>query len=184
VPTEKPKPRIRKPVKRVRKPPKKRTPPPNKAAKPNEETTDTPVFGFSMESTTAAGAGPSMPVGNTVMADPAETKKVKPKKVKALAPPVPVYEVTEMPKIAGKCRGDYTEEARGKRIEGTVVLELVVGSNGRTRSIKVIKGLGHGLDEQAIKALKRCRFKPGTRNGKPVAVRLRSFKIRFLLEDD
>ena len=124
-----------------------------------------------------------MPVGNTVMVDPSKAKKKPGKKVKKLAAPVAVYEVTEMPSILGKCRGQYTDEARDKHIEGTVVLELIVGPNGRTREIKIVKGLGHGLDKAAIKALTHCRFKPGKRNGKPVAVRLRAFKIRFVLDD-
>ena len=49
-----------------------------------------------------------------------------------------------------------------------------------------VRALPHGDDDPrqaAITALKKCRFKPGTRNGKPVAVRLRSFKIRFFLDD-
>ena len=124
-----------------------------------------------------------MPVGNTVMGDPAKMAKKPARKVKALAAPVPAFEVTEMPKMVGRCRGTYTDKARENGIEGTVLLSLIVGIDGKTREIKVIKGLGSGLDEAAIKALAACRFKPGKRNGMAVAVRLRSFKIRFFLDD-
>ena len=124
-----------------------------------------------------------MPVGNSVMGAPDKMAKVAPKKVAPLAAPVAAHTITEMPKLAGRCRGEYTDKAREEGIEGTVVLELIVGPDGKTRDIKIIKGIGHGLDEAAIAAMKKCRFSPGTRDGQPVAVRLRSFKIRFFLDD-
>ncbi len=89
-----------------------------------------------------------------------------------------------MPTMQGECRGKYTDEARDAGIEGTVMLDLVVGEDGKARDIKVVKGLGHGLDEAAIAALARCRFKPGLRNGQAVAVQLRAFKVRFFINDN
>jgi len=65
-----------------------------------------------------------------------------------------------------------------------VVLDLVVGADGRAREIHVVQGLGHGLSEAAVAALVGCRFKPGVREGKPVAVRVRGFKIRLVLADE
>ncbi len=88
-----------------------------------------------------------------------------------------------MPTMVGQCRGEYTDEAQRAGVEGVVVLDLIVGDDGRTRDIKVVKGLGHGLDKAAIKALRDCRFKAGKRGEKAVAVRLRGFKIRFFLDD-
>ncbi len=172
-----------------RQPPPDRPPPQRDLPEPNSDavatdTTDTPVFGFTMESTSAAGAGPAMPVGNTLMAKPEDApapKRAGP--VKALAPPVPVYEVTKMPTMRGRCRGDYTERARAAGTEGTVVLDLIVGDDGRTRDIRIVEGLPNGLSEAAVAALKRCRFAPGRRGGMAVAVRLRAFKIRFFLDD-
>jgi protein TonB len=184
VPEQTPKPPPPKPKKRKRPRKKKLKTPPNSEAKPDQETTDTPVFGFNLASTSSGGSGPSMPVGNTVMGDPDKMAKKPARKVRALAAPVPAFEVTEMPKMVGRCRGAYTEKARESGVEGTVLLSLIVGVDGRTREIKVVKGLGHGLDEAAIQALAACRFKPGKRNGKAVAVRLRSFKIRFFLDED
>ena len=58
----------------------------------------------------------------------------------------------------------------------------VVGADGRATNIKVVSGLGHGLNEAAVAALKACRFTPGERSGVPVPVRIREFKIRFFLD--
>jgi len=81
----------------------------------------------------------------------------------------------------GRCAGKYTEAARAAGIEGVVVLDVIVDETGRTRDITVVEGLDHGLTEAAIAALRACRFSPGERAGQPVAVRVRGFKIRFLL---
>ena len=65
---------------------------------------------------------------------------------------------------------DYSDEARRARLQGEVGLDLVVDENGRPQGIRVVKSLGLGLDEEAVKALMRWRFKPAMKNGKPVAV--------------
>lgn len=108
---------------------------------------------------------------------------MKPADVQPLAAPVPTHEVKVMPSMVGSCRGAYTEEAKAASIEGRVVLDLVVAADGTTRDIKVVKGLGHGLDKAAIAALTSCHFRPGTRNRAPVAVQLRTFKVRFFLDE-
>jgi len=64
----------------------------------------------------------------------------------------------------------YSKEARNKNIEGITVLWLIVGSDGLPRDIRVARSVGYGLDEEAIKAVKKWRFKPSTIDGKPVAV--------------
>ncbi len=65
----------------------------------------------------------------------------------------------------------YSEEARKARHQGVVVLWAVVDEAGRVREIQISKSLGLGLDEQAIRAVQNCRFKPAERFGKPVPVR-------------
>ena len=89
-----------------------------------------------------------------------------------------------MPLPRGRCSGAYTEQAREAGVEGTVVLDLVVGADGRARNIAIVSGLGHGLDQAAVAALRACRFTPGERAGAPVAVRVREFKIRFFLQEN
>lgn len=65
---------------------------------------------------------------------------------------------------------EYSDEARRARLQGTVVVELIVDASGHTRNFKVIQSLGLGLDEQALKTVALWRFKPGTKDGKPVPV--------------
>src|SRR5215471_1105145 len=61
----------------------------------------------------------------------------------------------------------YTDEARAKRIEGEVLLEVVFEASGKLRVVKVVRGLGHGLDENAVRAAEQIRFKPALRDGQP-----------------
>jgi TonB family protein len=62
----------------------------------------------------------------------------------------------------------YPAEARALRIEGDVVLEVIFAAAGEVRVLRVVRGLGHGLDEAAIAAARRIRFRPERRNGEPV----------------
>lgn len=65
---------------------------------------------------------------------------------------------------------DYSAEARRARLQGYVRLDLVVDETGRPRDIRVVQSLGLGLDEEAVKAALQWRFRPGMKDGKPVAV--------------
>jgi TonB family protein len=62
----------------------------------------------------------------------------------------------------------YTEEARNLKLEGEVLLEVMFGANGQLHVNRVVKGLGHGLDEAAIAAANKMRFKPAMRSGQPM----------------
>ncbi len=62
----------------------------------------------------------------------------------------------------------YTQEARQLRLEGEVSLEVSFGARGQLHVNRVVRGLGHGLDEAAIAAANRMRFKPAQRNGQAV----------------
>jgi TonB family protein len=66
----------------------------------------------------------------------------------------------------------FSEEARKAKAQGIVQLVLVVGKDGRPFDIRVAQSLGMGLDEKAIEAVNRWRFRPGTLNGQPVATRI------------
>jgi TonB family protein len=61
----------------------------------------------------------------------------------------------------------YTQEARSLRIEGEVLLEVVLQASGNLHVLRVVRGLGHGLDDNAVKAAEQIRFKPATKNGQP-----------------
>lgn len=75
---------------------------------------------------------------------------------------------------------EYSEEARKAKYQGTCVLAVVVGPDGIPRDIRVQNTLGMGLDEKAIEAVKKWRFEPAKKDGKPVAV-LISVQVNFRL---
>ena len=62
----------------------------------------------------------------------------------------------------------YTDEARSLKLEGEVLLEVSFSANGTLHVNRVVRGLGHGLDEAAIAAANKIRFKPALRNGQPM----------------
>ena len=62
----------------------------------------------------------------------------------------------------------YTEEARSLKLQGEVLLEIMFGANGQLHVNRVVRGLGHGLDDAAIAAANKMRFRPAMRAGVPV----------------
>jgi periplasmic protein TonB len=75
---------------------------------------------------------------------------------------------------------EYSEEARKAKYQGTCVLWLIVGPDGKPRDIKVSRTLGLGLDEKAIEAVKQWKFEPAMKDGKPVAVQI-NVEVSFRL---
>lgn len=76
--------------------------------------------------------------------------------------------LTTQVEILYKPKPVYTEDARRLNIEGEVLLEVVFGANGDLHVNRVVRGLGHGLDEAAVNATSKIKFKPAQRNGSPV----------------
>jgi len=71
------------------------------------------------------------------------------------------------PVLLWKIEPEYTDEARRAKIQGTVILRIEVDTRGQAQNITVRQSLGLGLDERAIEAVRRWRFRPGYRDGKP-----------------
>jgi len=67
---------------------------------------------------------------------------------------------------------EYTEEARRAKIQGTCVLVLIVDPAGLPRDLKVVRGLGYGLDAKALDAVRNWRFEPAKKDGQPVSVQV------------
>ena len=84
------------------------------------------------------------------------------------------------PSILHKVEPEYSEEARKAKWQGTVQLSVVVDDLGHPRDIKVVQSLGLGLDQKAIEAVEKWLFKPGMKDGKPVAV-LATIAVTFHL---
>jgi TonB family protein len=84
------------------------------------------------------------------------------------------------PAVLVKVDPEYSEEARKAKYSGTVVLSVVVDPEGKARDIRVVKSLGMGLDEKAIEAVEKWKFKPGMKAGQAVPVRAQ-IEVNFRL---
>jgi periplasmic protein TonB len=85
----------------------------------------------------------------------------------------PVYAVgngVTAPKAVYMPDPEYSQKARKKKINGIVVVAMIITPEGRVRDVKVAKSLDEGLDKQALAAVRTWRFEPATKDGKPVAV--------------
>jgi periplasmic protein TonB len=84
------------------------------------------------------------------------------------------------PVLLSKVEPEYSEEARKAKYQGTVLLYVEVDPSGHATNIRVVRSLGLGLDEKAIEAVKKWKFKPGMRNGQPVTV-VATIEVNFRL---
>ena len=85
------------------------------------------------------------------------------------------------PGLLREVKPEYTDDARRRSVEGDVVLEIVVRRDGGVGSVKVLQGLGAGLDQRAVDAVRQWRFSPARRYGTPVDVVVEvavEFKLR------
>ena len=74
------------------------------------------------------------------------------------------------PRLISDPEPEYSEEGRKARHQGSVLLQVIVGTDGRLRDVRVIQPLGFGLDEKAVEAVRQWRFEPAKKNGQPVTV--------------
>ena len=75
------------------------------------------------------------------------------------------------PRILSRVEAQYTPQARQSKIEGIAILEIDVTEKGDAEKFVVIKSLGEELDDQAVEAVRKWKFLPGEKDGKPVVVR-------------
>jgi len=136
---------------------------PVKRNAPPRRTVSVSDTGFGTE---VADAGSNDKRGGTVQQGgfgnsdaPAPTPRTRRRVEKDLDKPV---------EIVSKVKPLYTDQARDLRIEGEVVLEVTFDAGGTLTIHRVVDGLGHGLDEAAIKAAEKIKFEPARRDGKPV----------------
>jgi len=81
----------------------------------------------------------------------------------------PATSVDQQPILLNNPQPRYTEEARKNKIQGTVLVRVLIGSDGTVKRVVVVRPLPDGLDEQAIQAAYQLRFKPAMKSGQPVS---------------
>jgi protein TonB len=121
-----------------------------------------PVYG----AVSAAGSGTSAATGTA--------------RLQAADAPVPEQGVSSPAHLAHGDKPPYPSGARAERVEGDVVLELVLSTSGTVESVRVLEGAGHGFDAAAAAAAQSYRFSPALKDGHPVRVRMR-WTVQFRL---
>ncbi len=111
-------------------------------------------------STGISGSRSAVRQGGFGDADVVATSQPKAKTAEPVVNTLPV-------EITFKPRPVYTEEGRKLKIEGEVLLDVVFSASGQIRIVKVMRGLGHGLDESAVRAAEKIQFKPARKDGQP-----------------
>ncbi len=159
-------------------------PPPNEQKAADEP--PKPVFGISMSSTVSGNSGFSVRVGNTTMKEP-EKERTDPRDVKPYAGGapniVPVYALAQPPKRIGECREPYPKDAKAAGIKGTVKLEVTILADGSVAEVRALNDLGYGTVDSAVRAMKKCRFTPGS-DGKQAVPTQITYSYTFNYEDD
>jgi protein TonB len=82
------------------------------------------------------------------------------------------------PVVIAQVDPEFSEEARKQKFSGNVLVDLIVDEQGNPTHVRVARGVGLGLDEKAVEAVRQYRFKPATKDGKPVKVEL-SIDVTF-----
>jgi periplasmic protein TonB len=95
--------------------------------------------------------------------------------------------VEQMPELIGglaelQSRIEYPEQARRAGIEGRVYVQFIVNEDGRVEDPQVIRGIGGGADEEALRAVREAEFRPGMQRGRPVRVQY-SLPVVFQLQN-
>lgn len=87
---------------------------------------------------------------------------------------------SKWPQLVSKTEPEYSDSARKARHQGSVLLAVTVDAKGNPQDIRVIRGLGLGLDERAMEAVSTWRFRPALLNGEPVAAPI-TVEVNFRL---
>jgi protein TonB len=83
--------------------------------------------------------------------------------------------------IVNRADPSYTESARKARVAGIVIVEAVIDKQGNVDEVRVVKGLPMGLSEEAERAVRKWKFRPGTHNGQAVAT-IFNLTVNFKLD--
>jgi len=154
-------------------PPPAAAPPPDPVAAAHPALAAMPDFGINLSGGPGGPGGIAVPMGGAAQPVAAAAPiKEKTFGTAAERPAVAADECTEdlvKAKQSGFVQPTYTDDARAAGIEGRVRVQITLDAAGAVTGMTVVSGLGHGLDESMIAAVKRMTFTPATRCGKPVA---------------
>lgn len=138
------------------------------------------VFGLRNNTLTSDSASAvGIKAGNT-LATVVDREELKPGE-EALPMPTDDFLVTQMPRLLNEMLIPYPAEARAQGVEGVVIMDLLIDTQGNVREALLLSGPGFGLNESALDAIKKFKFSPALVDQQPVAVRMR-YGYRFVLD--
>lgn len=156
--------------------------------KPPQEAQNAQNFGIDKSLVDTSGKSSvamAIPIGETMIGDPRLKKGNSDKFIKPedVAKKEEIVEaISQMPKVLREIKPKYPEEARRLGIEGSVILLLEIDENGNVSSAKILKKMGYGMDEEAIKAAYQLKFAPALAGKTPVRAKIK-YTFTFILED-
>lgn len=172
-------------------------PPPPPAPKPVVESPRPPAAPVALAQPTVVPDAPPQPSDQTrvILTDVLPTTDAEPSSGDGVpgppgdGPPAPpsdpgilvVGGAVQKPVAIFQPQPTYTEMARRTRTQGVVILEAIIDREGNVTDVKLRAGLPYGLSEEAIKAVRKWKFRPSTLDGKPVAV-FYNLTVRFTLQ--
>jgi periplasmic protein TonB len=185
-PSRKPEPPAREKRAAAPQAPAEAPPPPADTPPPTAAGSDLPDFGLSL-SGGVDGTGIALPVGGSARGAPraANATKAAPKRLMPVAAAAaagldPCEEPPAKPKPRSVPQPAGTEAARAAGVEGKVRVQLTVDETGRVVDVKLLQGLGYGLDEAALAAARQAEFEPAVRCGKATRATF-NISMRFTL---
>jgi protein TonB len=144
------------------------------ATAPPATTDAVPDFGLSLSNAGGAGGGLAVPSGRAAapLAVAAPVKTLS----RTTHAPADCDEPPAKPTLVSRPTPAYTDDARAAGISGKVRVEITVDEQGRVVAVRVLQGLGYGLDEAAVAAARGMIFEPAVRCGRPAPA---TFKVGF-----
>jgi TonB family protein len=138
------------------------------------------VYGLNRKSVTSS-KGVDVKRGNTLATTP-DNKKLKKDDEDSIPIPTDEFLISSMPKVLEEIRPDYPLDAKKEGIQGSVIMEIIIDAKGIVRSTNIIRSLDPRLDQAALAAMKRFKFRPAMMDDSAVAVKIK-YAIKFVLED-
>lgn len=141
------------------------------------------VFGASRKAILDSTGDPNAAAvkqGNTV-AKTSDSEKLRDDDADSIPIPVEEYLVTAMPILESEFRIPYPPEATKARVQGRVVMDLLIDAEGKVREVSLVEGPGYGLNEAALRAIRNFKFRPAKIQDRVVAVKIR-YAYNFVLE--
>jgi TonB family protein len=119
---------------------------------------------------------------NYSLADPTPTGQAEQENREGVSGLRKIGGSVSVPLVIYMVKPEYTPEAKAAKFSGIVLVNLVVDQNGQPQDVHILRGVGMGLDQEAVSVVKQYKFKPAMEDGKPVPVQI-NVEVNFQIDD-